>query len=95
MLHILRPDEAYYWATHNGAEIDLVMMKNGRRFGVESKRLDAPKLTPSMKIALQDLKLEKISVIYPGTRRYKITDRIEAVPFEEIIQGKNRLLLYK
>jgi hypothetical protein len=48
-----------------------------------------------MKIALQDLQLEKISVIYPGTRRYKITDRIEAVPFEEIIQGKNRLLLYK
>lgn len=95
VLHILRPDEAYYWATHNGAEIDLVMMKNGRRFGVESKRLDEPKLTPSMKIALQDLQLEKISVIYPGTRRYKITDRIEAVPFEEIIQGKNRLLLYK
>jgi len=95
VLHTLRPDEAYYWATHNGAEIDLVMIKNGRRFGVESKRLDAPKLTPSMKIALQDLQLERILVIYPGTRRYIIADHIEAVPFEEVIQGDARSILYK
>lgn len=95
VLHTLRPDEAYYWRTHNGAEIDLMMVKNGRRFAVESKRLDAPKLTPSMKIALQDLQLEKILVIYPGNRRYKIDNRIEAVPFEEVIQGKVRSLLYK
>lgn len=95
VLHTLRPDEAYYWRTHNGAEIDLMMVKNGRRFAVESKRLDAPKLTPSMKIALQDLQLERILVIYPGNRRYKIDNRIEAVPFEEVIQGKVRSLLYK
>lgn len=94
-LHILRPDEAYYWATHNGAEIDLVLIKNGRRFGVECKRLDAPKLTPSMKIAIQDLQLERIWVIYPGTRRYKMADRVEALPFEEVIQGDTKSLLRK
>lgn len=94
-LHILRPEEAYYWATHNGAEIDLVMIKDGRMFGVECKRLDAPKLTPSMKIALQDLWLERILVIYPGTRRYKIADHIEAVPFEEVVRGDAKSLLYK
>jgi len=94
-LHILRPDEAYYWATHNGAEIDLVMIKDGRMFGAECKRLDAPKLTPSMKIALQDLQLERILVIYPGSRRYKIADDIEAVPYEEVIQGDAKSLLYK
>lgn len=94
-LHILRPEEAYYWATHNGAEIDLVMIKDGRMFGVECKRLDAPKLTPSMKIALQDLRLERILVIYPGTRRYKIADHIEAVPFEEVVRGDAKSLLYK
>jgi predicted AAA+ superfamily ATPase len=92
-LHTLCPDEAYYWATHNGAEIDLVMIKNGQMFGVECKRLDAPRLTPSMKIALQDLQLERIMVIYPGTRRYKIADRIEAVPFEEVVRGDAKSLL--
>ncbi len=92
-LHILRPDEAYYWATHNGAEIDLMMIKNGRMLGVECKRLDAPKLTPSMRIALQDLQLERILVIYPGTQRYRIADRIEAVPFEEIVRGSARSIL--
>ena len=95
VLHILQPDETYYWATHNGAEIDLVMTKEGRLFGVECKHLDAPKLTPSMKIALQDLQLERILVIYPGTRRYEIADRIEAVPFEEVVRGDARSILYK
>ncbi len=94
-LHILRPDEAYYWATHNGAEIDLVMIKDGRMFGVECKRLDAPKLTPSMRIAFEDLQLDRILVIYPGTRRYEIDDHIEAVPFEEVVRGDVKSLLYK
>jgi predicted AAA+ superfamily ATPase len=94
-LHTLRPDEAYYWATHNGAEIDLVMIKDGRMFGVECKRLDAPRLTPSMKIALHDLRLERVLVIYPGTQCYKIADRIEAVPFEEVVRAEAKSLLYK
>jgi len=94
-LHTLRPDEAYYWATHNGAEIDLMMIIDGRMFGAECKRLDAPRLTPSMKIALHDLRLERILVIYPGTQRYKIAERIEAVPFEEVVRGEIKSLLYK
>ncbi len=94
-LHIVRPDEAYYWATHNGAEIDLVMIKDGRMFGVECKRLDAPKLTPSMRIAFEDLQLDRILVIYPGTRRYAIDDHMEAVPFEEVVRGDAKSLLYK
>ena len=94
-LHTLRPDEAYYWATHNGAEIDLVMKKDDRMFGVECKRLHAPALRPSMQIALQDLQLERILVIYPGSRHYRISDRIEAVPFEEAVRGNAKSLLYK
>jgi predicted AAA+ superfamily ATPase len=94
-LHTLRPDESYYWATHNGAEIDLVMIIDRRMFGVECKPLDAPRLTPSMKIAFHDLRLERILVIYPGTQRYKIADRIEVVPFEEVIRGDAKSLLYK
>jgi len=58
-----------------GAEIDLVMIKNGHMLGVECKRVDAPRLTPSMRIALEDLKLERIAVVYPGQRRFHWPDR--------------------
>ena len=80
----LRPDEAYYWATHQGAEVDLLLFKNGRRIGVECKRKDAPTLTPSMRIALNDLKLDRLVVVYPGERRYTLADRIEAIPLAEL-----------
>ena len=57
---MIEPDEAYFWATHQGAELDLLLFKGGRRFGVEIKRMDAPTLTPSMRIALADLQLEHL-----------------------------------
>ena len=85
VLKALRPDDAYYWATHNGAEIDLVLFKDGRRIGVECKRKDAPVLTPSMRIALADLKLDQLLVVYPGERRYPLGDRVEAVPLAELV----------
>jgi hypothetical protein len=80
VLKALRPDEAYYWATHNGAELDLLLFKNGRRIGVECKRADAPRLTPSMRAALSDLKLDELRVVYPGVRRYRLGERVEVVP---------------
>lgn len=87
VLKIANPDEQYFWRTHNGAEIDLVVVKNGRIFGVECKWIDAPRLTPSMRIAKDDLKLEKIIVVYPGKRRYEIAKNIHAIPLQEIADG--------
>jgi predicted AAA+ superfamily ATPase len=75
----------YYWATHQGAEIDLVLFKHGRRSGVECKRMDAPTLTPSMRIAMNDLKLDRLVVVYPGERRYALTYREEVVPLVEFV----------
>src|SRR5208283_2959784 len=72
-----QPDEFYFWATHNGAELDLLLFKNGRRIGVECKRMDAPRLTPSMKIALNDLKLDHLYVTYPGVKRYALAKNVE------------------
>jgi len=72
VLHVAQPDEAYFWATHAGAELDLLMFKHGLRVGVEFKRVDAPKMTPSMHIALQDLKLDALYVVYPGEHRYTL-----------------------
>src|SRR5260370_28462674 len=71
VLKSFRPDEAYYWATYNGAELDLFLFKNGSRIGIECKRADAPAMTPSMRTALADLRLDHLYVLYPG---YKTND---------------------
>lgn len=84
-IRAIEPDDVYFWATHNGAEIDLVFLKNGKMYGIECKRQDAPTLTPSMKIALSDLGLERITVVYPGARRYEISKRISVVPFKTVV----------
>jgi len=78
------PDEAYYWATHGGAELDLLLLKDGRRIGVECKRVDAPRLTPSMRLALEDLELDRLFVIYPGNLAYPIADKVMALPLVTI-----------
>jgi predicted AAA+ superfamily ATPase len=88
VLKTQRPDEAYYWATHNRAEIDLVLFKNGRRIGVECKRADAPRLTPSMHIALADLKLDELHVVYPGAKPYVLADRVQVVPLAQFVNAK-------
>jgi hypothetical protein len=85
------PDEAYYWATHGGAEIDLVLIKKGRMLGIECKRMDAPRISPSMRIALEELNLEQIAVIYPGRKRYALGDGIAAVPLNAVAEGMKGL----
>jgi predicted AAA+ superfamily ATPase len=84
ILKALQPDEAYYWATYNRAELDLLLFKKGRRIGVECKRTDAPTLTPSMRIALSDLKLDHLYVAYPGTKTYKLASNVEVVPLAKL-----------
>ncbi len=85
LLAIAAPDQAYFWATHAGAELDLLLLKDGRRIGVEIKRSDAPTLTPSMRIAMQDLRLDALYVVYPGNRRYPLAAGIEAVPLAAVL----------
>ena len=79
-------DEEFFWATHQGAEIDLVLSRGGRLLGVECKRTDAPRVTPSIKIALAYLDLYRVAVVYPGERRYPLADRVEAVPVSELAE---------
>jgi len=87
VLKFFLPDEAYYWATHNGAELDLLLFKNGRRIGIECKRADAPVLTPSMRIALKDLRLDRLYVLYPGERRYSLGKRVDVIPLAEFVNA--------
>ncbi|MDP2370982.1 ATP-binding protein [Rhodoferax sp.] len=80
VLRLAQPDQAYFWATHQGAELDLLMLRGRQRIGVEFKRSDAPTLTTSMRIAMHDLKLDALYVVYPGAHRFKIARGVEAVP---------------
>jgi hypothetical protein len=82
----VQPDETYFWATHAGAEIDLLLFKNGRRIGVEVKRADAPRLTPSMRTALTDLHLDRLQVVYPGEMRYQLAEKVEVLPISQMVR---------
>ena len=87
-LQAFQPDEAYFWATHNGAELDLLMLRRGVRIGVECKRADAPRLTPSMRTAIKELGLSRLWVIYPGRRRFALADKVAAVPLSDLRSGR-------
>jgi predicted AAA+ superfamily ATPase len=87
IIKAVRPEASYYWATHGGAEIDLLLFKEGRRIGIECKRTDAPTLTPSMRIALEDLKLSELRVVYPGNLRYRLAPKVEVVPLRMLLEN--------
>lgn len=87
VLRLSQPDEAYFWGTHGGAELDLLLFKGSRRVGVEFKRMDAPRLTQSMTIAMRDLRLDALYVVYPGDRRYMLADRADAVPLAALLRA--------
>ncbi|MEK7413742.1 MAG: ATP-binding protein [Planctomycetota bacterium] len=77
--------QAWFWGTHGGAELDLLLTGGGRRVGVEIKLTDAPTVTPSMRIALKDLKLEHLHVIHAGNRSYPLDDRITATAARDLL----------
>ena len=76
--------EAYFYATLRGAELDLLLLRRGRRWGFEFKCTDAPRTTKAMHIALDDLGLEHLWVVYPGNIRYSLADRMTALPLAEV-----------
>lgn len=86
VISALKTREAYFWATHAGAELDLMVTIKGKRYGFEFKYADAPGRTRSMHIALQDLNLQHLWVVYPGKQQYILEERITTVPLESILQ---------
>jgi len=83
LLAAWRPEGAWFWATHGGAELDLLLIRGGRRLGVEIKRADAPRLSASMRQALADLELDELLVITPGERSYRLHERARVVTLAE------------
>lgn len=82
---------AHFWATQSGAELDLLVSLRGRRYGVEVKRADAPRLTKSMAIALQDLRLEELFVVYPRGEEYALGERARAIGLPALLERLRRI----
>ena len=76
--------EAYFYSTRRGAELDLMLLRRGRRWGFEFKCTDAPRTTRSMHIVIEDLGLKHLWIVYPGDREYPLTDTITALPLKNI-----------
>jgi len=83
---------AYFWATHSRAELDLMVLAKGKRWGFEIKYQDAPTITKSMRIAMQDLKLERLWVVYPGKTGYPMDENIECVSLAELSRVREVLV---
>ncbi len=77
-------DEAFFWRTQHGAEVDLLIVRDGHKTGIELKRASAPKLTPSMSAAVRDLKLERLYVVHAGSHRFSLAENVEAVPWQAL-----------
>lgn len=92
VIKAMAPDEVYFWGIHSGAELDLLLIKNGKRIGIECKRVDAPRMTPSTKTAFTDLELAKLLVIYPGPHPYPLAENIQAVPLASLAEKSSSSL---
>jgi hypothetical protein len=90
VLRVLGDREAYFWNTQGVAELDLLVFVHGQRFGFEFKYADAPSLTKSLRIAREDLKLQRALVVHPGQESFPLEDWAEAVAIRHL---RERLLL--
>jgi len=84
VLQLLQPLESYFWATHGGAELDLFMQTKGERVGFEFQFADAPKMTKSMRVAMEDLRLDKLWIVYPGRKSYPLHTNVEVLSVLEL-----------
>jgi hypothetical protein len=84
VISVFETRDAYFWATHAGAELDLLVMTSGRRYGFEFKYADAPGRTRSMHSAIKDLQLEHLWVVYPGAQEYALHEKISVIPMKSV-----------
>jgi predicted AAA+ superfamily ATPase len=91
IISLLDSRDYYFWATHSGAEIDLLVFLEDKAYGFEIKYTDAPSLTKSMKIAFEDLNLSKLFIIYPGNKSYSLNKNTIAIPISELTRISEKL----
>jgi predicted AAA+ superfamily ATPase len=81
----VRPHECFFWATHAGAELDLLVVRGRKRWGFEVKRTSAPALTPSMRTALSDLKLQRLIIVHAGEHSFDMAKNVRAIAISHLL----------
>jgi len=81
-----RPEEVFFWATHAGAELDLLVVRGRRRLGFELKRTASSRVTPSIRTALDDLHLERVDVVYPGEHTFPLAEQVRALALPRLYE---------
>lgn len=81
----VRPDEAWFWGLHSGAELDLLVTRGGRRLGFEVKLTDAPRVTPSVRSALAHLELDRLDVVHAGSATFPLDEKIRALSLRRLL----------
>jgi hypothetical protein len=76
--------DIYFWATHAGAELDLLLFRHGKRYGFEIKYSDAPKTSKSMRGAVSDLGLEHLYIVCPGQDSYPLDEKISVLAIRDL-----------
>jgi predicted AAA+ superfamily ATPase len=87
----VRGDECYFWATHGGAELDLLVIRGRKRLGFEFKRTSSPTITPSMRSALTDLNLQSLSIIHAGETTFQLGKMIHAISLSRLLDDLHPL----
>ena len=82
----VEPDDCYYWATHSGAELDLLIVRGRLKLGFEVKRTTRPQVTASMKSALSDLKLTRLEVVHAGDSSFDLDKKIRALSWKHLLK---------
>lgn len=83
-----RNEETFFWATHNQAELDLLIARGNRKVGFEFKYTSTPRLTRSMHIALKDLKLSELTVIFPGIDEFPLAHNVRAIGLKRFLSKR-------
>lgn len=91
ILAVTGAEQAFFWGTHGGAELDLLLIRRGRAYGIEFKASDAPEMTKSLHTALDDLKLHRAWIVYPGEQEYSVHAKVDVEPLPNVLQKLQRL----
>lgn len=91
ILGILNERDAYFWATHAGAELDLMIIRHGKRYGFEMKCADAPAMTKSLQSAIDSLGLEHAWIVYPGDSAWRVHERVQTLPIGHLVEALRSL----
>ncbi|MBL7969580.1 MAG: ATP-binding protein [Prolixibacteraceae bacterium] len=84
IINRLKSRDYYYWRTHAGLELDLMVLKNGKRLGFEIKYSETPKVTRSMHQIIDDLKLDQFYIVYQGKHQLELEEKVQLLPISAL-----------